>query len=253
MNIVIIGSGNVAAVLGRKCYAAGHRIVQVWGRNASAASELAYEWDTESTNYLSLINPDADVYLLAVSDDAISTLAAELRLPGRVVAHTAASVPASVLSKVTQHYGVLYPLQSLRKEKDTLPEIPLYVDGHDEKAKTLLRRLANSVAPGKVGSANDDERLRLHVAAVLVSNFVNHLYALAADYCKKEGLDFEQLHPLIQETAMRITDISPAAAQTGPAVRHDEETIARHLAALVDYPALQQLYTVLTRSIQQVR
>jgi predicted dinucleotide-binding enzyme len=94
MEIVMIGSGNVAAVLGRKFKAAGHSIAQVYSRNASEASKLAYEWDTESTNYISLINKTADVYLIAVSDEAIDDVVRELKLPGRVVAHTAASAPS---------------------------------------------------------------------------------------------------------------------------------------------------------------
>ena len=124
MEIVIIGSGNVAAVLGRKFKAAGHNILQVISRNASAASALAYEWDTESANYISLINKMADVYIIAVSDDAIDNVVTDLRLPGKVVAHTAASVSKEILKNVTAHYGVFYPLQSLRKDMTILPEIP---------------------------------------------------------------------------------------------------------------------------------
>src|SRR5690349_6915651 len=116
MDIVIIGSGNVAAVLGRKFKAAGHHILQVIGRNAKAASELAYEWETKSANYLSLVNKHAEVYIIAVADDAINSVAAELKLKDKVVAHTAGSVSKDVLKNVSDHYGVFYPLQSLRKE-----------------------------------------------------------------------------------------------------------------------------------------
>src|SRR6188472_4052913 len=106
MDIVILGSGNVAAVLGRKFKAAGHNILQVYSRNASAASALAYEWDTKSTNYKSMINTNADVYIIAVNDDSITDVADYLSLPGKVVAHTAASVPKDILKKITPHYGV---------------------------------------------------------------------------------------------------------------------------------------------------
>lgn len=251
MNIVFIGSGNVAAVLGRKFKAAGHQILQVFSRNASAASKLAYEWDTESTNYISLINKEADVYIIAVNDDSIPVLAKELLLPGKVVAHTAASVPMDILRSVTAHFGVFYPLQSLRKEMNNLPDVPVFFDGKDEKSKRTLEALARSIADDKVTEAGDDARKKLHVAAVFVSNFTNHLYALAEAYCKKEGLDFRQLQPLIEETAIRIRDISPAEVQTGPASRHDEQTIQLHLELLKSYPGLQQLYQQLTESIRQ--
>jgi predicted short-subunit dehydrogenase-like oxidoreductase (DUF2520 family) len=251
MEIVIIGSGNVAAVLGRKFKAAGHNILQIVSRNASAASTLAYEWDTESANYMSLLNGRAEVYIIAVSDNAIPEIIQSLRLPGKVVAHTAGSVNKDILKEVTQHYGVLYPLQSLRKETDHLPAIPLFYEGSDEKASRTLEVLAQSLSPGFVTKAGSEERTKLHVAAVIVNNFANHLYALAEDYCRKEGLDFSQLIPLIEETALRLKTTSPSGTMTGPATRNDEETIQKHLALLKAYPKLQELYKIMTDSIMK--
>jgi predicted short-subunit dehydrogenase-like oxidoreductase (DUF2520 family) len=251
MDIVIMGSGNVAAVLGRKFKAAGHNIIQLYSRNAPAASALAYEWDTESTNYKSMINKNAEVYLIAVSDDAIDDVTNDLRLPGKVVAHTAAAVPKEVLKRVTEHYGVFYPLQTLRKEMTAVPDMPIFFDGSDEVAKRKLETLARSIARENVAEAGDDARLKLHVAAVFVSNFTNHLYKLAEVYCRKEGLDFRQLQPLIEETALRLKTTSPSAAQTGPAIRHDKETIQKHLSLLAAYPQLKNMYLLLTESIQQ--
>lgn len=251
MDIVIMGSGNVAAVLGRKFKAAGHNIIQLYSRNAPAASALAYEWDTESTNYKSMINKNAEVYLIAVSDDAIDDVTNDLRLPGKVVAHTAAAVPKEVLKRVTEHYGVFYPLQTLRKEMTAVPDMPIFFDGSDEVAKRKLETLARSIARENVAEAGDDARLKLHVAAVFVSNFTNHLYKLAEDYCRKEGLDFRQLQPLIEETALRLKTTTPSAAQTGPALRQDKETIQKHLELLKDHPQLKNVYLLLTESIQQ--
>jgi len=250
MEIVIIGSGNVAAILGRKFKAAGHGILQIVSRNASAASALAYEWDTESANYMSLINRKADIYIIAVSDNAIANIIESLRLPDKVVAHTAGSVNKDILKEVTSHYGVFYPLQSLRKETDHLPDIPFFYEGSDDRASKTLETLALSVSPGFVAKADSEKRTRLHVVAVIVNNFANHLYALAEDYCNKEGLDFHQLIPLIEETSLRLKTTSPSQTMTGPATRNDEETIQKHLALLGRYPKLQQLYKMMTDSIR---
>ncbi len=251
MDIVMIGTGNVAAVLGRKFRAAGHRILQVVGRNSTAASALAYEWDTVSTNYNSPISKAADVYIIAVSDDAIDDIVENIKLPGKVVAHTAASVPKEVLKQVSGHYGVFYPLQSLRKEMTTLPDVPVFIDGNDEPTRQKLGELARSISRENVREAGDDARAKLHVAAVVVSNFTNHLYKLAEDYCRQEGLDFKQLLPLIEETAGRVREVSPATAQTGPAIRHDRETIQKHLDLLKNHPRLKNIYLLFTESIQQ--
>lgn len=250
MNIIIIGTGNTATILSRKLKNAGHHIIQIFGRDASAASKLAYELGTESTNYWSVIRKDADVYLIAVADNAITDVAKHLHVPGKVVAHTAGSVKQDVLKKTSHHYGVFYPLQSLRKESTDLPETPIFVDASDKVAKKVLENLAHSIAGEKVAEAGDAARSKLHLAAVIVGNFTNHLYALAEDYCKKEGLDFKQLIPLIEETNARIKDISPQKAQTGPALRNDQDTIHKHLELLQDYPQLKKIYQLLTDSIQ---
>ena len=128
-----------------------------------------------------------------------------------------------------------------------------FFEGNDDKAKKTLSALAKSIAPEAMVEANDEERLKLHVAAVFASNFTNHLYALAENYCRKEKIDFRQLLPLITETALRIKEISPRAAQTGPAIRHDGDTIQKHLDLLKDHPHLKDIYVLLTESIQQTR
>lgn len=252
MNIVMIGSGNVSAVLGNQFVKAGHEILQILSRNAAAASELAYQWNTESANYISLINKNADVYIVAVSDSAIADVAKNLKLPGKVVAHTAASVPMEVLKNVTDNYGVLYPLQSLSKSASLVPEIPFFIDAANEHTKKILNALAQSITKLPVANADIDKREKLHVAAVIVNNFTNHILALAEDFCKKEGIDFNALLPLLKNTIDRLQEGSPSAMQTGPAARQDEAIIARHTELLKVHPKLLEVYDFLTRSIQAV-
>jgi predicted short-subunit dehydrogenase-like oxidoreductase (DUF2520 family) len=252
MEIVIIGTGNTATVLGRKLKAAGHKIVQVFGRDSHAASKLAYELGTESTNYWNIVYRDADLYILAVSDIAVEEVLHELRLPDKTIVHTAASVPKNILKGSAEHFGVFYPLQSLKKEVDYVPDIPMVIDASDESTFKTLKLLAHSIS-SQVVEADDEKRMKLHLAAVIVNNFVNHLYALAEAYCKKEGLDFYLLLPLIAETASRLNDIPPSQSQTGPAIRNDRVTIKRHLELLRDYPELRQFYELFTESIYQHR
>ena len=251
MEIVIIGTGNTAAVLGRKLKAAGHTILQVFGRNAKAASELAYELDTESTNYWSVVNRDADLYLLAVSDGAVEEVFKELQITDKPIVHTAGAVSKNILKGAT-YYGVFYPLQSLRKETAYSPDIPIIIDASDEQTMRLLRRLGESIS-SHVVAANDEQRLHIHLAAVFCNNFVNHIYAVIEDYCENEQIDFRLLFPLIKETALRIEKISPKNAQTGPAIRGDKATIEKHLAMLQSYPELHAFYQLFTQSIQKTK
>src|SRR6476646_375483 len=146
MEIVIIGTGNTATVLGRKLKAAGHRVVQVFGRDSISASKLAYELGTESTTYWNVINRNADIYILAVSDIAVKEIVEELHLPAKTIVHTAASVPLDILKNASAHFGVLYPLQSLKKESGRLPEIPIIIDASDAATLQELDTLAHSIS-----------------------------------------------------------------------------------------------------------
>jgi predicted short-subunit dehydrogenase-like oxidoreductase (DUF2520 family) len=250
MDVVILGTGNTAAILGRKLKDAGHTILQIYGRDAKAASELAYVLDSESTNYTSVVTREADIYLIAVSDDAISTLVKQLHFGKKVAVHTAAAVSKNVLKEAADFYGVFYPLQSLKQQSIHLPEIPIIIDASDKATADLLESLATSIS-NNVVHADEEQRLKLHLAAVFCNNFTNHLYALVEDYCLKENLDFKLLIPLIQETCLRLNELSPGQSQTGPAIRNDEDTIGKHLALLTEYPELSKVYRLFTHSISQ--
>ena len=252
MDIVIIGTGNTATVLGKKLKKAGHRIVQVYGRDNKEASHLAYELDTESTNYWNVVNRNADLYILAVSDIAVEEVFRELHLPDKTIVHTAASVSMNILKEGAEHFGVFYPLQSLKKEIGHLPEIPIIIDASDKTTLNMLDVLAHTISD-RVVEAGDETRVKLHLAAVVVNNFTNHLFALVEDYCKKEGIDFYLLLPLIKETAARLDDVSPSGSQTGPAIRADKATIEKHLDLLQKYPQLRKVYELFTESIVQSR
>jgi predicted short-subunit dehydrogenase-like oxidoreductase (DUF2520 family) len=237
--------------LGKRFLAADHEIVQVCGRNELYAEELAETLSATATTDLK--NPDcsADLYVMAVSDTAVATVASELRLNNKLVVHTAGAVSKDVLSVCSKNYGVLYPLQSLRSELNEQPDIPFLVDGNTEDDLTLINEFANTIS-SQVQQANDEQRLRLHVAAVMVSNFTNHLYTLAKAYCLHEHVDFTMLLPLISSVADRLHDYEPAAVQTGPAVRNDEATIQKHLALLQQHPALKTMYIMFTESIKKM-
>jgi predicted short-subunit dehydrogenase-like oxidoreductase (DUF2520 family) len=249
MRIVIIGTGNTATVLGKLFIQAGHTIVQVFGRNPDHALHLGDILNSTFTTDGTELQLEADLYLVAVSDKAISSITSWLRLPGKLVVHCAGSVDKEVLSPCSKNYGVLYPVQSLRKELDSIPRIPFLVDGNTEDTGALIYDFANSLSRD-VQFANDYQRMITHIAAIMVSNFTNHLYVVAEDLCKKEKIRFGLLLPIIAEVAMRIKDHSPSMLQTGPAFRGDSNTILNHIALLEKFPRQQVIYQHLTNNIQ---
>jgi predicted short-subunit dehydrogenase-like oxidoreductase (DUF2520 family) len=249
MKVVIIGSGNVGTVLGRKIQVSGHTILQVMSRHLQHAKLLAGILDCEATNDWQKINLNGDLYLLALTDKTLLHLAEHLQLNHALAVHTAGSVSKDVLGGITTNYGVVYPLQSLRIGMEPIPDLPLLVDGNSPDALALISDFAHSLS-NQVTTVGDTERSKLHLSAVITGNFTNHLFSLAQDYCDKEGLDFSLLLPLIRETIDRMKFYSPGAVQTGPAIRNDRETLRKHVAMLEQYPALKKLYKTFSRSIR---
>jgi predicted short-subunit dehydrogenase-like oxidoreductase (DUF2520 family) len=248
MDIIIIGTGNVARVLGKKLLQANHTILQVYGRNQNTLQACASALQAEPVTDLTLLNKAAELCIIATSDSAIPFIAAKLQLPDTIIVHTSGGVAIKVL-QIHRQYGVLYPLQSLRKELPYLPKVPLFIDGNNDEVSASLITLAKTISD-EVHIASDEERLKLHIAAVFCSNFTNHLFALADHFCSSEQLKFDYLLPLIEETVHRMQFAAPENLQTGPAIRKDEVTIQRHLQVLQSYPSLAYLYKVLSTSIQ---
>ncbi|HMH23093.1 MAG TPA: Rossmann-like and DUF2520 domain-containing protein [Puia sp.] len=253
MKVVIIGSGNVATVMGRLILEAGHEIVQVVSRSNGHAALLAGQLGNLPYSSDGIqVSQAAELYLAAVSDSALPGLSEWISLPGKLVVHTAGAVARDVLRPVSAHTGVLYPLQSLRKEIWPYPAIPLLVDGSDADILLRITAFARTIS-GEVEPAGDEDRLKLHLAGVLVNNFTNHLYSLAETFCRKEGIDFRLLLPLIKETAGRLEQFRPGEVQTGPAIRGDSSTIEKHIKLLDKYNDISALYRLFTHQIEVMR
>jgi predicted short-subunit dehydrogenase-like oxidoreductase (DUF2520 family) len=247
MKVAIIGAGNVATVLGKLIFK-HHEVVQVYARDIIKASGLANQINATATDNLNALTKDADLYILAVSDNAVEQTANTLSLNNKIVVHTAGSVSINVLKNTSANYGVLYPLQSLRKENTTNIIIPFLIDASNQVTLDALSSFAKTLSDN-LTIADDATRLKLHVAAVIVSNFSNHLYALTEQFCNTESISFNTLLPLISETANRLKNYDPLTMQTGPAVRNDHATIEKHLQLLQGNAQLQYVYQVLSESI----
>ena len=249
MRVVIIGAGNVASVFGRLISAASHEIIQVYSRSISSAQSLGKELGCSFVDNLEAVDLTADIYILAITDNALQNIKDSLFLGDKLVVHTAGSVSKKVLSNISSQYGVLYPLQSLRKDQSADQSIiPLLIDANKESVLSIIEQFAFTLS-SVVCIVGDDKRLCLHLAAVIVNNFTNHLYTLTAEYCKNEEVDFKMLQPIIEQTALRLRANLPADLQTGPAIRNDQSTLDKHIQALANHPELKTIYLIFTESL----
>jgi len=249
MKIALIGAGNLATHLGKALHKAGFDLTQVYSRTMKSAQKLADALGTEAVNDIACVK-DADVYIMAVKDDALKILIPQLapKHTKAVFLHTAGSVPMDVFKGYALHYGVFYPMQTFSKEKDVVfEEIPCFVEASDKETLERIKDMAKSVSRS-VYELSSEQRKRLHLAAVFACNFVNHCYDLAAGILSGQGVPFDILLPLIDETARKVHNLSPHEAQTGPAVRYDEQVINRHIA-LIEDPQTREIYKLLSQSI----
>lgn len=253
MKIVLIGAGRLATNLGRALLAAGHDIVQVYSRTMESAQAVATIAGGAPTTDISSINSDADAYIIAVTDSVLAELI-PLICKGReqkVFLHTAGSISMDVFRGMALHYGVLYPMQSFSKTKQVdFSSIPCFVESNDEHASQIITELASCISD-RVSPLSSDDRKYLHLAAVFSCNFVNHCYAISAEILKKHGLPFDVMLPLIDETALKVHDMSPQEAQTGPALRYDENVIRSQSQLLRDNPFMKEIYDRMSLSIHR--
>lgn len=245
ISIVLIGSGNVAQhLIAAFSESKDVALVQVMARNPASLEHLVAA-DNICSDYEQI--KEADVYLIAVSDNAIASVSSQLPFQNRLVIHTSGSMPLEVLDGKNRR-GVFYPLQTFTKNKAVnFKEIPICLESENEEDYNRLQQLARAISD-VYQPISSEQRKALHVAAVFVCNFVNHLYGIGELICKENELPFALLQPLIAETAHKIQTLSPEAAQTGPAKRNDTLTINNHLAFLTDDNQIE-LYKLLTKSI----
>ena len=253
MKIVLIGAGNLATHLGKALHAAGHDMVQVFSRTMQSAETLASLLDAEPLTDMAQVRDDADVYIFSVKDSALEQLI--LQLCGgekKVFLHTAGSMPMSVFRGKALHYGVLYPMQTFSKQREVdFSIIPCFIEANDEFALKQIEGLAGQISH-RVFQLSSEDRKYLHLSAVFACNFANHCYAASQELLQQHGIPFDVMLPLIDETAAKVHGMTPKEAQTGPAVRYDENVIGKQIQLLENQPYFQKIYDCMSKSIHEL-
>jgi predicted short-subunit dehydrogenase-like oxidoreductase (DUF2520 family) len=252
LNIVGIGAGKLAQQLLPQLQAVGYNILQVYNRSADKEEWVKKELKVSFTDQLSELNPDADVYLLMVSDDAIAYVSDLIGIHGAFVVHTSGSAGIMELRGLGVRRGVFYPLLSFAGQDmgAQWSETPILIEAQKKSDQVLLETMAEDIS-SRVMFMDSKQRGILHLSAVISQNFSNYLLSLAKRICAEHDVPFDLLMPLIMQSNERVSKgEDPAAMQTGPAIRKDVKTIDRHLELLREWPELREVYRILTASIQ---
>lgn len=251
-NIVFIGAGNVATHLALELQKHAYDIVQVYSLTEDSARILAEKVNASYTTNIEEVISDADLYVFSVKDSVLAGLIAQLPPNDGLWIHTAGSMGMDIFKEYVNKYGVLYPFQTFTKGRNiNWREVPLFIEGSDRESVTMLQRIAGRLSD-KVMELTSDRRRYVHLTGVFACNFTNHMYALSEMILKKAELPFDIALPLIGETCAKVHELSPIEAQTGPAVRYDENVMNKHLA-LIDNDRVRHIYRLISKSIHEIQ
>ena len=252
LKIAILGAGNLAWNLAPALEDAGHEITEVYARDLQKAKEITERiYSATPMDDLDFSESRAELFILAIKDDALSEVADQVILPeGSILVHTSGAMPMEVLSQSSASYvGVFYPLQSFTKGKKVdFEEVPFLLESEDEGTLQLLKKVAKSLSQ-LVYILRGKDRQGVHVAAVFASNFTNHMLRIAEDILHRQGLDAELLKPLIIESISKSLQLGARKAQTGPAIREDYETLETHHHFLAYNKQLAEIYRLISQDI----
>ncbi len=250
MKIIFLGSGNLATRLALEMQKKGMRIGQVYSHTPENAERLAACLDCHWTIDPEAVETDADLYAFSLKDTVLADVIARIPPNNGLWVHTAGSIPMDIFSGYTANYGVLYPMQTFSKTREVdFSVIPFFLEANTSENAGKLQQLARKLS-GNVRFLSSDKRKSLHLAAVFACNFTNHIYALAVRLLQEQDIPADVLLPLIDETAAKIHTMPPRLAQTGPAIRYDENVINKHLAMLDD-PDMRSIYRLISQNIHK--
>ena len=253
MNFSIIGTGNMAHFLIVQLQAAGHQCVGLWGRNTSAAQQISVSFSIPLLKDLKAI-PDetAHVCFLAINDNAIGLVMDDVYFHKSILIHCSGASPLQLLESYAAHRAAFWPIYSILKTS-VAPnkEIPIALEANDGSTETTIVALANSIST-KAFVTQSAQRQQLHLAAVFVNNFSNHLMSIAQALCLEAEVPFNALHPIMAQTFLRAQEENPQACQTGPAIRGDKATQIQQLSLLEQHPLWADIYESLSTSIRKM-
>jgi predicted short-subunit dehydrogenase-like oxidoreductase (DUF2520 family) len=226
--ISFIGAGRVAGALCMELFSKGYRIEKIVSRSEKGealARQCGAVWSDAAE-----FSDNTDIIFVAVSDSNLGEVLEKLKCGGEaIVAHTAASFGLDIFPEKIERKAVFYPLQTFSHDrKIDFNGLPIFIESPDEAITSVMAGVAEPIG-SKVFFADSESRKMLHLAAVFVCNFTNHLLARGKEIAIKSGFSFEELKPLITETISKAFDNEPENSQTGPAERNDKKIGRAHV------------------------
>lgn len=248
--VTIVGAGNVATWMAQRLQGSNQfPVTQVYSRHIENAESLAALSGAQAIDDIRQLDVDNQMVVFALADNAYEELLPKLpsRIPAAFI--TSGTVSCQCLKDFSDAYGVIYPLQTFTKSQDMrMLEVPLCLESDFVRdRKDAMWELARELSP-LCYEVSEEQRARMHLAAVFACNFSNAMYDVAYNLLTEKNIPFDVLMPVLRQTVNKLTTMTPKEAQTGPAVRRDVNVMRAQLAELDD-ERLRELYRLISEMI----
>ena len=232
-SITIIGYGRVGKLLHKSLKHAGYDHILVL---------------TRQDKILSL----NELILISVPDNNIQSVVYDIKNSGldletKTLAHTSGVVGLDVFSVLNQHkikVGCLHPCMAISDTSQSFQGITFDICGDKDFINTISLLIADLNAEPMI--VEEHTKAKLHLAAVISSNYLITLMGMAQELFANSNLDQNQLKKtlltLMRSVLVNLETQTTIEALTGPISRGDYETITRHLHLLKDQPELKSTY-----------
>ncbi len=251
MKVVFVGAGNVATHLATELYRNSFDIIQVYSRTMESASALARQINAQPVTDTASIDNSADLYVFSLKDSVLEDVISQISPNNGLWIHTAGSISMDIFEKYASSYGVLYPFQTFSKGRAIdWQKVPVFIEANQSENLDILRSISEKIS-AQVAELSSQDRKYVHLTGVFACNFTNHMYALSKLFLNQVNLPFDVSLPLIDETAAKVHVLSPEDAQTGPAVRYDENVMNKHLDLIEDND-IRQIYKLISENIYKI-
>lgn len=225
-NLVIVGPGRAGGSIALAAQAAGHEIIGVASRSGDARFGPAYGIDDPL--------PAADFVVVAVSDDAISSVCARLVVPpSATVMHLSGRTSIDALGPHRNVGGCLHPLMTLptpERGAASLGGAGAAITAQLPESRHRISDFARSLGMVPFELA-DEAKPAYHAAATAASNYVTVALGVAERLFESADVPLDVALPLIDAAVRNVVDLGAADALTGPIRRGDVGTVERQREA----------------------
>jgi predicted short-subunit dehydrogenase-like oxidoreductase (DUF2520 family) len=259
--IAIVGAGNLGSALAVSLRAAGYTISKIFSRDTEDSLRRARRVARRVGARAAVLGKDAcaaDLLWLCVPDREIRNCAERLAGSGaglcQVALHASGALPSDELAALSRRgvsVAAVHPLMTfVPGEIPALARVPFAIEG-DSEASRMAKRVVRDLG-GEAFLLKKKDKAAYHAWGALASPLFTSLLVTAEQVAAGAGIARpaarKMMLPILEQTLANYAKHGPARAFSGPIIRGDADTLAKHLKVLRRIPAAREVYLALARA-----